>query len=323
MPVQPSSSCQLVAAFLSLLLLVGVKPIDAATKQRNDEEADMVLAMMEDDDDTMIFRGLMVFFGVCLAFIATTMGLLQLLQQCWIAEYQSKGRTVTASVHDLAPITKYQTITATIDYPYYDDDAAVDDDGGPPPRNSSAYATTIRKQIKCCQEDVMEKKSSSMSISGGCHGDTAHPDCCLMIFEDGTFSFDEAIFHVPTKLSMQVVYLPGYPHSALPKSQVAPTGAFRLQGAAAAPVVVTLLFLSMGCIYIGVRRSPLWSSGIAVGSCLLFALLLYHCIRDAMEHEYTESSGLDAETLGNLSTMASESRDQYDSTTGPSIVVAV
>jgi hypothetical protein len=307
MPAVQPSSCQLVAALL-IQLVVGVKPIVAATIQRNDEDAGMVLAM-EEDDDTMIFRGLMVFFGVCLAFIATTMGLLQLLQRCWIAEYQSKGHTVTASVHDLAPTTKYQTITATIDYPYYDADGA---------SRHSSYATTIRKQIKCCQDDVMEKKSASMSTSGGCHGDTSHSDCCLMIFEDGTFSFDEAVFHVPTKLSMQVVYLPGYPHSALPKSQVAPT-AFRLLGAAA-PVVVTLLFLSFGCIHIGVRTSPLWSIGIAVGSCLLFALLLYHCIRDAMEHEYTESSGLDAETLGNLSTMASESRDHYDSTTGTSSV---
>jgi hypothetical protein len=312
------------ASLLLLLLLLDVKPIIAedpgdstttTTIRCNDNDDDeqaggLLLAKMEDGDgDIMIIKGLMIFFGVCLAFIATALGLLQLLQHSWIAEYRSKGRTVTASVHDVSPTTKCQTITATIDYPYADPAEQASS-----PRVSSCYTTTIRKQIKCCQEDLVEKKSTSGS--SGC-GDT--PDCCLMIFEDGTFSFDEALFHVPAKLSLHVVYLPDYPHSALPKSQVASTSIRQL--GTAVPVVATLLLLSTGCIHLGIRRNPLLSIGVVAGSCLLCTLLLYHCIRDAMEHEYTESDGLDADTLGNLSTMASDSLDQVDCTDGTSNAV--
>lgn len=251
------------------------------------------------EEEIMIFRAFLIFFGVCLAFLSAIMGLLQTFQYCWMAKYKEKGQVVTASVHDLSPMAKkkhQQSIHATIDYRFAR--AAL----APP----DCYGTTIRKQVKCSEEDLIRKETNIVNCKAA-----PSEDCCLFTFEDGTFSFDEAIFQTPEKLSIKVVYLPDYPHSAMPISHVAPS---RLRLITAVPFVATLILLSTGCMHLGLRNNPFVALAVAMGSFIVFGLLLFRCLWDAMEEEYTSNDNrLDAFTLGTFSTMASESRDVQDS----------
>lgn len=276
-----------------------VLSIEAATA---DEEVDEAITTRSiDEEEIMIYRGLLILCGLCLAFVAAVMGLLQTFQYYWMAKYKSNGRTVTASVHDLSPTTKYQQtiVNATIDYSY-------DRASGPP----DCYAATIRKQVKFSEEDLIMQKAKETSIADPA---VSSEDCCLFVFEDGVFSFDEAVFQAPAKLSIKVVYLPDHPHSALPISQVAPS---KLRLITAMPFVTTLILLSVACMHLGIRKSPVLAVAVAVGSSLVFVLLLFRCIGAAMEEEYTSNnSPLDAFTLGTFSTMASMSRDIQDSAT--------